>query len=846
MPKIRRCLPSLASLLAAALASGCGGDGGANPTDPSPSPSPDVHSVAVAPSGASLDALDATASFTATARDDAGRTMTGISFTWSSTDPEVATVSGSGVATARANGIARIVARAGGAADTAVLTVDQVVTSVSVSPSSVTMAVGETASLAAEPQDAGGHPVADASVAWSSGDPGVVEVDAGGRVTAKAEGTATISATSEGRSGTSEITVTDGSGTGAPLVEGISPDPMPEGGQVTLRGRNFASSASGNTVTVDGVVARVAAATATELTVEVPLFDCLPARVVEVRVETEEGAASAAAGLEPDELPVALAAGSESVLSDPPSACLQFPESDGDERYLLLVQSLSSVVDGFTSVRITAEAADGASAASAAPLALAAAPDDRGGPRRPREARMPDVPSWLREQRAAEPLLREWERRHVGTRNVLRESGPPVAAEVTGSVAVGDEVRVRVPGTGSGDLCTTFTEITGLVRAVGDRAILVSDVANPSGGFTDADYGDFSDWIDQHIVPTQVDYFGSPSDIDGNGRIVAVVSKEVNEHWGFVGFVWTGDLLARSDCHASDEGEFFYARAPDPTGQHGDVYGTDVARGAMPFVMAHELTHVIQQSRRLTIGKPKLDSWLSEAQATLSEEVVGHAVTGRSPGLNYGFDVAANTAGTDEIDWYVNAFVDVLHYFGFETSSTRVAGAPEQCGWLRSDPSPCAGRALWYGVGWSFLRWLSDHWGPTHVGGERELNRRIVDGESSGWGAVEAVSGEAAADLLARWAAALYVDDRIPGASARLTLPSWNLQDMEESVVRTAHLQPYELPFGDWQATGTVRSSSAAYLALEGPGREATAIRVRDGADGPLPPHVQVVLVRLR
>jgi hypothetical protein len=81
------------------------------------------------------------------------------------------------------------------------------VASVDVSPDSASVAVGGTVQLAAALTDAGGEPLIGRAVTWASGDAAVATVSGAGLVTAVAEGTTTITATSEGKSGTARITV---------------------------------------------------------------------------------------------------------------------------------------------------------------------------------------------------------------------------------------------------------------------------------------------------------------------------------------------------------------------------------------------------------------------------------------------------------------------------------------------------------------------------------------------------------------------------------------------------------------------------------------------------------------
>jgi len=82
------------------------------------------------------------------------------------------------------------------------------VASVAVSPAAATLIPGQTVQLAATPLDAEGNPLDGRAVTWSSAAPAVASVDAAGLVTAHASGPVTISATSEGKTGTSAITVT--------------------------------------------------------------------------------------------------------------------------------------------------------------------------------------------------------------------------------------------------------------------------------------------------------------------------------------------------------------------------------------------------------------------------------------------------------------------------------------------------------------------------------------------------------------------------------------------------------------------------------------------------------------
>ena len=167
-----------------------------------------VASIEVSPSVYELTALGETVQLTAEAFDENGHAVAGAEFSWESSDAAVATVDAGGLVTAVAEGVARITVSAGEASGSAVVTVMQPVASVEVSPSVYELtALGETVQLTAEAFDENGHAVAGAEFSWESSDAAVATVDAGGLVTAVAEGVATITASAGEASGSAVVTV---------------------------------------------------------------------------------------------------------------------------------------------------------------------------------------------------------------------------------------------------------------------------------------------------------------------------------------------------------------------------------------------------------------------------------------------------------------------------------------------------------------------------------------------------------------------------------------------------------------------------------------------------------------
>ncbi len=153
-----------------------------------------------------------TTSITSTVKDEAGDTIPDVTVTWASSDTTIATVSSAGLLTAVTNGTATITATStwatGVASKTATVTVAQVVSSITLSSDSLSFAsFADTASLVPTVKDANDSTIVSPTVTWASSDTTKATVSSAGLVTAIANGTATITATSGSVSKTATATV---------------------------------------------------------------------------------------------------------------------------------------------------------------------------------------------------------------------------------------------------------------------------------------------------------------------------------------------------------------------------------------------------------------------------------------------------------------------------------------------------------------------------------------------------------------------------------------------------------------------------------------------------------------
>ena len=121
------------------------------------------------------------------------------------------------------------------------------VASVDVTPANGLVPVTTTIQLTATPRDVGGAHLPGRSISWVSSAPAVATVSGGGLVTGVSPGPTTITATSEGQSGTADITVTPGPA--AQLVFTSHPSTVTAGAPIAPPIAVTVRDAQGNTAT---------------------------------------------------------------------------------------------------------------------------------------------------------------------------------------------------------------------------------------------------------------------------------------------------------------------------------------------------------------------------------------------------------------------------------------------------------------------------------------------------------------------------------------------------------------------------------------------------------------------
>ena len=184
------------------LACGSSGSDSVAPTSPTPA------LIAISPNAPAVT-VGAQIALQAQVHDASGQLVPGATVFWSSNDTSIVSVSPAGVVTGNSVGTTQIAASSGGQSAVVPVTVLPVaVASVAIAPATATITIGGTVALQGIAYDAGGNTLTGRTVVWASSAPQVATVNSSGQVTGVAAGSATVTGTVEGKTGSSAITVT--------------------------------------------------------------------------------------------------------------------------------------------------------------------------------------------------------------------------------------------------------------------------------------------------------------------------------------------------------------------------------------------------------------------------------------------------------------------------------------------------------------------------------------------------------------------------------------------------------------------------------------------------------------
>jgi hypothetical protein len=402
---------------------------------------------------------------------------------------------------------------------------------------------------------------------------------------------------------------------------------------------------------------------------------------------------------------------------------------------------------------------------------------------------------------------------------------------------VGDLVTLNVNGN---DACTNPVYHGTRVVAIGTHSVILADTLNPTGGFTSADYARYAARFDTLVYPLDSANFGPPTDIDANGRVGLIFTRAVNEltprnATSYVGgFTFSRDLFptastARAQgCAASNQGEYFYLLAPDPTGVvNGNVRTAGFVDSTTIATIAHEFQHLINAGRRLYINDADdfEETWLDEGLAHIAEELLFYREAGLGPRSN--LDTPAIRAST-RIRTAFN-----LDMLGNAGRYRNYLTAP-------STSSPYAGNdsLSTRGAAWSLLRYLADR----STIGDNTFFFRLVNSATTGYANLSSVYGPGLAAAVRDWSVSHAVDD-VAVAAPALQQPSWNWHSLYATLNGSYPLKIQAMTDGTTNQ-GSVVAGGTTFYRLTVPADGTANLTLGDQSTTAT--NLQLVVVRTR
>ena len=455
--------------------------------------------------------------------------------------------------------------------------------------------------------------------------------------------------------------------------------------------------------------------------------------------------------------------------------------------------------------------------------------------------------SGMRRDEAFETQLREKSHRELTpliplARLTRQRSGGRLSLSVQ-VPQIGDLLQLN---TNPSSACTNPQIRTGRVAAITSRAIVVTDTANPPNGFTDADLQFFGVTFDTLVYPVNTQNFGDPTDIDANQRVILFFTRAVNEltppgQNSYVGgFFFSRDLFPKTAtgnleaCATSNIAEMFYLLVPDPEGVvNQNVRTTSFVRTVAAGIVAHELEHLINASRRLYVnaGSPGFEEiFLDEGLAHIAEELTFYRASGLTPKQNISVEsLNASQKISDAFDSFGAA--NMRRYREFLADP------------LTSSPYADDASLTTRGAIWSFLRYAADR----HEVSESSIWFQLVNAPPGlrGLPNLSRMFGPDLISWIRDWTVANYADDFIPDVPSVNTHPSWEFRSMVAAVNQGNFPLETEQIDGVSITSIAISDGSSAYLRFGVlPGAVGGGRIISRGA--PVPPGFTLSIVRTK
>lgn len=412
-----------------------------------------------------------------------------------------------------------------------------------------------------------------------------------------------------------------------PVVTGISPTTVSPGDTVTISGSNFSSVETENTVTFRNPISAIQPFEASETELRVVVDK--DATDGQVTVATEGGSDTTTESLD-----VLRGIGDVFVFGGTgTNQTLVLANPSASTRYLVVPHASNANASVLTNHGYEI------SSATAPPVALTA-----------EEAPRPlhiSAHEWFETQRwenAAKVVER------YGTPRGAFAKRPVLEAPAGGGFR---QFYVLKTTTGDQNSASSYARITAQLRYSGTKCLVYADVETlMTGNFAQSHFTAYGQTFDNSIEATNVSYFGAYSDVDGNDKVVLLVSPVVNRlqeppcelpdgpcDCGFIaGFFNPRDLYASPPVPSgtTNHAEVLYLLAADPNGTWDCSFPVAETASENLGTITHEHEHLISFSHRIFFqGGVAQATWLEEGMAHMAEDLNGENSSNFGRGREY-------------------------------------------------------------------------------------------------------------------------------------------------------------------------------------------------------------------
>ena len=381
------------------------------------------------------------------------------------------------------------------------------------------------------------------------------------------------------------------------------------------------------------------------------------------------------------------------------------------------------------------------------------------------------------------------------------------------------------------------------LRYIGDHVLIYIDQRSLSA-LTETEVNNIGNLFDDRLYDLAVARFGSESDLDGNDKVIVLMTPFVNglvtrtecQNDSFVaGYFYPNDLYLRNAN--SNKGEIFYTLVPDPGGVYSCPQASSFVRRLIPGTFIHEFQHMISFNQHvLARGGSSEDVWLNEGLSLIAEETAGRYYEARFPAPPG--EVFSDSAAMFLTDIMLHAYDYVFASKSYSVTTFDGFGGLQE-----------------RGAAWLFLRWLGDQKGEQIYG-------RLVQTRATSIENVQSKAGESFAALFGDFSLTLAAD--IPGFARATLSPRYRFaprpsgmdyrtlfQRLAERYVKPVPnpvftlLQPYSSATPQSMVQGTMAFYNLPTVGIMQP---SIGLLFTHGGGGPLSPTLvpQVGIVRVQ